>query len=92
MSKRGHLPTGHGPTLPIPRRGDLQDRRRGGGGKRNCGKRHSAERGGGRCGSTHVTDGAPLATEIAPSLERETQRDTPLPTEQKMLEIGRAHV
>lgn len=75
MTKKGHLPTGHGPTLPIPRRGDLQDRRRGEGASGTVG---SGTMGGGRCGPT---DGAPLATEIAPSLER----DTPLPTEQKML-------
>lgn len=36
VSKRGHLPTALGPTLPSPRRGDRQDRG-GGGGEWSCG-------------------------------------------------------
>lgn len=79
VTKRGHLPTALGPTLPSPRRGDRQDR---GGGEWNCGKWHSAaltgrERGVGAgavrpCGPTctHRMDGAPVATELVPSLER----------------------
>lgn len=55
VTKRGHLPTALGPTLPSPRRGDRQDR---GGGQVelwNCGKRHSAALGGtGRVGAGAV--------------------------------------
>lgn len=65
VSKRGHLPTAFGPTLPSPRRGDRQDR---GGGRVElwkCGKRLSAALRGretgveGRCGlvDRHTQDG-----------------------------------
>lgn len=67
MTKRSHLPTALGPTLPSPRRGDRQGR---GGGQVelwNCGKWHSAplrgrERGVGAgvarpCGPTHTHAG-----------------------------------
>lgn len=81
VSKRGHLPTALGPTLPSPRRGDRQDR--GGGGASGavevweaaqCSTERQTERGGGGRAAlwtvTHTVDGALVAMETAPSLER----------------------
>lgn len=77
MTKRGHLPTALGPTLPSPRRDRQTGQRRGASGTvelweaAQCGAERQRERGvwsGG--GGGGATDGAPLATEITPSLKR----------------------
>lgn len=70
MTKRGHLPTALGPTLPSPRRGRQTGQRRGASGTvelweaAQCGAERQRERGGEGGGT--ATDGAPLATEISP--------------------------